>query len=115
MENGNTYIGLEKELAPLKPTLDKAITTILDQEVTDYPIFVLHQKDTIELGVLLVKGGNIYSKWSVNASSLEEFSAKRIIEDSRIPDFQKVFKDPQSHFCLFVIEDASAKFVFLPR
>lgn len=115
MENNVGFTALEKELQPLKPTMNNAIEAILDQEVTDYPIFIVHQKDLLEMGVPLLKGGSIYSKWSVNASSLEELSTKRIIAQDRIADFREVYKDSATHFCLFVLEDASAKFIFLPR
>jgi hypothetical protein len=115
MEKNSAYIALEKELEPLKVTMDRAIDAILAQEVTDYPIFIVHQQNLLEMGVPLLKGGTIYSKWSVNASSLEELATKRIIEQNKIEDFQEIYKDPKTHFCLFVLEDASAKFVFLPR
>ena len=53
--------------------------------------------------------------WSVNASTLEEFTYKGIIQAEKVDDLKKVLKDPAEHFCLFVLSELGAQFVFLPR
>ncbi|HFB99591.1 MAG TPA: hypothetical protein ENJ53_02190 [Phaeodactylibacter sp.] len=108
------YDELEKVIAPYKTVLGKAVDTVLDQEISSYPIFVLHKKE-IELGVSLKNEINTPNDWLVNLSTLEEFSTKQIIEASRVSRFTKIYKNPKEFLCLFVIDEFGANFVFLPR
>ena len=114
MKQDSTYTQFEKELKPYLPLLGKAADTILDQEVSSYPIFVLHQQ-MVDIGILLVEGGTEEMPWSVNATSLEELATKKIIGMDKLDDFRKVYKDPRDYLCLFVLSDAGASFVFTPR
>ena len=104
---------LEKELKPYKSLLGNASDTIIENEVSSYPIFVLHRQ-LINIGVPLntdaITGG-----WSVSASTLEEFATKQLIESEKIDGFKAVYKDPTAFLCLFVIEKSGATFVFIPR
>lgn len=106
------YIQLEEELSPFKKTMARASDTILDQEVSKYPIFVVHQHE-LEIGVLLVSASEA-SAWSIHASTLEEFVSKQIVEMEKVDDFREVFKDPKEYFCLFVLSELGANFIFLP-
>jgi hypothetical protein len=104
---------LEAELQPYKKALGKAADTILEQAVSEYPIFVVHQHD-VEIGIPLIAQDHQLN-WSVNASSLEEFVAKNIIEPEKIEPFKDVYKDPEYFICLFVLSELGANFVFIPR
>lgn len=110
----SSYIRLEKELQPYKALFSQAADAILDQEVSDYPIFVLHQQ-MVDIGLPLVEGGTETMPWSVNVSTLEELATKKVIGMEKVDDFRKIYKDPRSFFCLFVLSDAGANFVFMPR
>ena len=92
----------------------KASDAVLDQEISKYPIFAVHQGDLV-LGIPLVDKDKMAGNWSINVSTLEEFVAKQIIETARLDNFKEVFKDPQHYLCLFVLSEAGANFVFLPR
>ena len=114
MNEEQFYQNLEQDLVNQKAIMNKAVELVLDQEVTDYPIFVLHQAP-IEIGVALIEGGNIYSKWYIQVSSLEELATKQIIRADRIAGFREIYKDPTQYFCLLLINDAKIDFLFLPR
>ncbi|TXB68003.1 hypothetical protein [Phaeodactylibacter luteus] len=105
---------LETELRPNFPILTKAADSILDQDVSSYPIFIVHQL-TVDIGIPLIERADGGAAWSVHASTLEELATKKVIEMSRVDDFRKVYKDPQQFFCLFVFSDLGANFLFLPR
>ena len=105
---------LETEITPYKPILAKAADAVLDQDVSMYPIFVIHQQ-TIEIGLPIASPKTVKGKWSANASTLEEFVAKRLIENERVENFKKVYKNPETHLCLFILSDLGATFVFIPR
>ena len=104
---------LEEELKPYKSLLGSASDTIIENDVSSYPIFVLH-KQIINIGVPL-NTDKISGAWSVSASSLEEFATKQLIEMDKVKGFKSVYKDPTAFICLFVIEESGATFVFIPR
>ncbi len=107
------YIQLEKELAPYKKIMSLASDSITDQEITKYPIFVIHQHN-LEIGVSLT-GEDDLGVWKIQASSLEEFVSKQLIEPNKIDSFRTIYKNSAKFFCLFVISELGAKFIFLPR
>ena len=105
---------LTKDLTPYFEVFDKAIATILDQEVSKYPIFVL-SKEPISIGVPLINQVKDNIVWSVNVSTLEEFAGKQLIQMDKVDDFRSIFKDPDTHYCFFIIENKEAQFVFIPK
>ncbi|RMG81400.1 MAG: hypothetical protein D6714_13020 [Bacteroidetes bacterium] len=105
---------LQTELQPYQALLCQAADTILEQDVSNFPIFVIHQH-TVDIGIPMVQGGKGAGNWSVNASSLEEFVAKQIVRPDRVENFKEVYKDPATHLCLFVLSELGAKFVFIKR
>ncbi len=110
-----SVLRFHEEVRPYLKMLRQASRTIIDQDVSLYPIFIFHMDD-LTLGIELANAENVNGKWSVNASTLEEFVAKRLIEDARIDSFKDTFKDPEEFFCLFVVaEDQSAQFIFVPQ
>ena len=90
MNSSSAYKNLASEIQPYKALLAKASDSILDQEITKYPIFVLHQHD-IEVGIPITKDDSL---WKIHASSLEEFVSKQIIEQNKIDSFRTIFKSP---------------------
>ena len=114
MSEEKNFESLEKELSPYKEILSKASDIIMTKEVSKYPIFVFHQHD-IEVGIPIVDKNKVKGNWNVNASSMEEFSSKSLINEEKIEEFIKVFKDPEEHICLFVISELGAQFIFLEK
>ena len=114
IDNKEKLAEIQNEISQFKATLSEATEVILDQDVTRYPIFVIH-KDTIEMGIPLIDRNTQHSKWSVNVSSLEEFATKQLIQEDKVADFRKVYKNPQTHLCLFILSDLGANFIFMPR
>ena len=108
------FLALEKELIPYMDTLCKAADTILDKDISEYPILVIHQEQ-IELGVQVINRRQVKGNWSVNASTLEEFAMKQLIKTDKIEDFQGIYKNPKKHLCLFVVSELGAQFIFIDR
>ncbi|MBT8234370.1 MAG: hypothetical protein HKO66_15260 [Saprospiraceae bacterium] len=105
---------IEKELRNYEALLSKAADSILEENISKYPIIVAH-KQKIALGVPLIDRLKSETNWSVNASTLEEFYSKKLIVESKIDEFRKTYKDPKTHLCLFVLSDIGAQFLFIPR
>lgn len=104
---------IKSDLEPYIPMMGTLADQVLVQDVSNYPIFVIHP-DTIELGLPVVEKGPQH-RWAIHVSTLEEFSARQIIQEDKIREFRQVYKDPARHLCLFVLSDLGAQFIFLPR
>lgn len=112
----NQFEQLGDDIRHIKDLLKHTSQTIMDQDVSSFPIFVVFQRDnSIELGVPIANESSNPGFWMINASTLEEFSARQIIPEEKLEDFKSVFKDPQEYFCLFLIDKGNANFVFLPQ
>ena len=105
---------IEKELRNYEALISKAADSILDEDISNYPIIVVH-KQKISLGVPLIDHVQSQTNWSINASTLEEFYTKELIVKSKVDEFRKTYKDPRTNLCLFVLSDIGAQFLFLPR
>lgn len=111
------YEQLEKELAPFMEMLGKVSETIIDKEVSSYPIIVI-SRHIVNIGIPLSEPTESVEKekeWMFNASSLEEFATKNLIESNKVEAFKSVYKDYKKFLCMFVVERIGATFVFLPR
>lgn len=114
MKEGVVLKEIEREIRQFIPVFSKAADAVLDQEVSNYPIFIVHQGE-IEVGIPVIDPKKVASNWAINLSTLEEFAAKQIIKSENIDNFREVYKDPQENFCLFIISEIGANFIFLPR
>ena len=109
-----SYLDLEKEIRPYVNMMGQASESIINQDISTYPIFVLHQTQ-IPFGLPLVERETLGGQWSVHASTLEEFVTKQLIQEDKVDDFKSVYKDPKTYICIFVIQAETANFIFLPR
>ena len=114
MDVTDKFKQLEKEIDPYKKIMSKATDTILEEDVSKYPIFVVHQQ-TIDMGLPLIESKDKLSKWSISASTLEEFVTKQLIQMEKVDEFKKVYKNPEKNLCLFILSDLGATFAFTPR
>ena len=113
MQKEEKLKSLEVELKSYKQLLGSVADTIMEQDVSKYPVFVLY-RDAIEIGIPL-NTDEIEGSWSVSASSLEEFVAKQLVLSDKVDEFKSVYKDPTVFLCLFVVDKNGANFVFIPR
>lgn len=112
--NVSDYIQLQQELEIYQKVMAKASDMILNQDVSDYPIFVVHQQE-VEIGIPIAEKGKVQGNWSVHASSLEEFVSKNIVQEIKVDSFKTIYKSPAEQFCCFVLSELGAQFVFIPR
>lgn len=108
------YEQLGTELAPHKAAMGQAADAIVDQDVSSYPIFVVHQHQ-VDIGIAIVSKGVEDALWSINATTLEELATKNIVDMERVDRFKEVYKDHRQFLCLFVLSELGANFIFLPR
>ena len=113
MSNPERFLQLEKELAPYRKMMGEAADIVREKDVSEFPIFVAHQQE-MEIGIALTEGKS-EGKWSIHASTLEEFVSKQIIFPEKIEDFKSNYKDASIYICVFALSELGAQFLFLPR
>ena len=94
--------------------LDKAGQMIMDEGISRYPIMVVHKQE-IQLGVPLEIEQRLPGGWLINASTMEEFVSKRIIEEPKIDEFRALYRQHENHVCLLVLSELGAQFVFYEK
>lgn len=109
------FILLEESLNQYQAVLAKAADLILEKGLTDRPIYVFYQEPEIEVGVRLIDRKVNKGLWNIRVSSLEEFREKGLIAGRKEENFLKTYKDPQDYYCLFVMSELGAQFIYLPR
>jgi len=109
----NSLEALKLDLKKFSKALKEASGTVRNENVSDYPIFIVH-KDEVNIGILLIEPIQSGSHWSFSISTMEEFVSKNLIQEDKVESFQKAYKDPDSHLCLFVIDPSEANFIFVP-
>jgi len=116
MEKKSTekLLKLEEELSSYKASLAEAAEIVKNQEVSLYPIFVIHQQ-TVDIGINIVDKESTQGNWSVNVSTLEEFVTKQILSTDKVDDFKTLYRSHEGELCLFVLSELGANFIFIPE
>lgn len=112
-QNKKALLTLEADLKKYRPMFKNASDAIMEQDISNYPIFVAHQADPV-LGISLLNRHKSNTNWSFNASTLEEFATKQIVQMSKVEDFKEIYKNPKEFICVFILEEALGQFIFYP-
>ena len=95
--------------------MTQAANVILEKDVSSYPIMVAHQQE-LELGMPIFKREeNEGAKWSIHASTLEEFVSRQIVFPEKIEEFKSNYKDTEDSVCVFAIRHAAARISLYPQ
>ena len=112
-QNKSALLALEADLKKYRPMFKNATDAIIEQDVSNYPIFVAHQDNPI-FGIALLNQNESNTNWSFSASTLEELAAKQVIEMSKIEDFKEIYKNPKRFICVFILDEVLGQFIFYP-
>ncbi len=112
MSNTERLFLIEKELKQYLPIVQEASTSILDNDISKYPIFVVH-KEEIKVGINVIDKNKTTANWSIEASTLEEFVVKNLIHQSKVEEFRKTYKNPKDFVCFFLVSEMGAQFIFM--
>ena len=112
---------LEKTYADIKQIIDqeidlfnRAIDMALTNGVSACPILVFGPEELSMEGEILKKQVGVKT-WKICFSTLEKFLEMGLIRPERAPAFKANYKNPETHFCLFVVTNNGATFAFLDR
>lgn len=93
--------------------LNRAIASVKDQDISNYPIIVVSPVP-VEIGVPLSNQENL--EWHVNATTLEELVVKNVVIKDKVDNFRELYKSKtETQYCFFLVEGESATFVFHPK
>ncbi len=109
------FNSLQQDLDVCREYIHQLSNGMLRGGVTRYPIFVAQRGEMdVDLGVPLIKREDFDIAWNLAASHLEDFVNKGVIAKDKVDDFKKVYKNPEFFMCVFVVEENSGSFVFMP-
>lgn len=106
---------IQNDVRYYEDVLKKIAHSVVQQKISQHPIFIAHKEAYLPIGRPIINAEKYGTDWSINASLLEEFANKRLVESHRLAQFRKHFKDPKTHICLFIISgESDASFAFCP-
>ncbi|WP_443937846.1 hypothetical protein [Pedobacter sp. MW01-1-1] len=106
-------VSLERDLYLYSDSLKEVAMEIMMEGISSYPIFIAHQHE-VTIGEVILDRAELNTDWTIQASTLEEFVEKGIINKDKKDAFLKAYKRPEQHMCLFVIVPEGANFVYYP-
>src|SRR5690606_16746824 len=75
-------VGLQKDLDFYKEAIKEVSEEIIQEGLSDYPIFIAHQHQ-VNVGEIILDREELGTGWTIHASTLEEFIEKNIIQEDR--------------------------------
>lgn len=113
-ELSGKYLGtITQDFAKVSDNLKEASYQIRTRGFSKFPIFAI-SKTEIPVGQPLFKKGELENEWNYNASFLDEFVQRKLVEEQNIKTFEEAYKDPDEFCCLFVVDTDFTNFVFIP-
>ena len=108
------YLGtVSQDFIKVADHIKEASYQIRKQGFSEFPIFIICKVE-IPLGQLLYKKEEVGTNWNYFVTYLDDFIQRKIIENDKIEEFKKNYKNPEEFCCLFVIDGDFTKFVFIP-
>jgi len=104
---------LKEDIEFYNDSILEIASEILNNSISEYPIFVAHQHD-VELGNVILDKSDFNRTWTINATIVEELLEKKIISNNKFESFKGIYKDPRKHICVFLISEKGGNFVFIP-
>lgn len=112
------WVQLQTDIHPYRDALADAADTVVDEGVSNYPIFfafageVNEQAPGISVTEIPTKRGVV---WNINLTTLEELVAKTIIPPEKIDPFREVYKKNHAELCFLIVDEDGARFGFVPK
>lgn len=114
MSTAEEFILLRDQLKVYIPIMQQAADVVMDEDVSNYPIMVVHKQD-LEIGIPMDMTIPLPGDWKIHVSTLEEFVARNLIENEKVDEFRSLYKQHENHVCLFVLSSLGAQFIFFEK
>jgi hypothetical protein len=113
-ELNGKYLGtITSDFVKIASKLKEASYQLRSRKITEYPIFVVSKMNT-EIGQLFINKHEENINWNINASLIDEFLQRGLVDNDKEEDFKRVYRNPDEFCCLFVLDYDFTRFIFLP-
>lgn len=86
---------------------------VINEEISQFPVYVAYTGD-INIGRPFFNLEKHHLNWNYNASILEEFIKRGVVQEDKVEHFQETYGDPEERACIFVVTQEAGGFVFVP-
>ncbi len=108
------YLGtITSDFVKVADTLKEASYQVRKRGFSDYPIFPI-SKEEIPIGQLLIDKNELGTTWNYYITYVIEFIDRKLIDESKVENFKKTYKDPDEFCCLFVVDKEFTNYLFVP-
>lgn len=115
MAKRDNLYSIEKVIELKNEELLQIRTVLIEQKVSNYPIFVFQKPSQTILGKKILDQSQNSENWNVFVTHLEELYHKKIVIEDKLEDFQFQYKNCNDKFCILLIENEEEySFLFTP-
>lgn len=104
---------ITKDFVVVSETLKEGAYQLRARKIDEYPIFPI-SKVELPIGQIIIARQQMALEWHYSISYLNEFIQRKLIDEDKVEDFIKNYKNPDEFCCLFVVEENFTNFVFVP-
>jgi hypothetical protein len=104
---------LKEDLKVYQGFLKDTAKEMIEGGFTEYPIFLAHYFEA-KVGETIVDRRELGTHFSIEASTVEEFTDKGLIQPEKVAEFKNKFKNPREFMCLFLITEKGGSYLFFP-
>ena len=118
MAESTEWLQLQRDIKTYLPALGQAADTVVEQEVSNYPVFLAYPGDDLStaLGIAVLQAPTTRGvTWSVHVTTLEELVARQIVAREKVDNFRRVYRNTPNAICFLVWAEGESRFAFLPR
>lgn len=105
---------LRDEIDILKGLLEEIVTAVTMASVSNYPIFIAHKGETMDLGRPLAEDREGMD-WQFRISHLEEMVHKGVIVREHVDAFRERYKSADQHYTFLVLHRTQHQWLFVPK
>lgn len=113
-ELSGKYLGtITSDFVKISDVLKEASYQIRTRGFSDFPIFPIC-KETQPIGKIFLGKVEKDLDWNYFITYVDEFVQRKLIAEEALEDFKKSYKHPDEFCCLFVMDGAFTRFVYIP-
>jgi hypothetical protein len=113
-ELNGKYLGtISSDFIKISDTLKEAAYQVRQRKFSEYPIFPISKEDQ-PIGQLFLSRKEKAIDWNYYITYLDEFIQRKLIKEDGVEQFKAAYKDPDEFCCLFVVDEAFTKFLYIP-
>ena len=115
MAKRDNLFSIEKVIEHQGEKILQIRTLLIDQKVSNYPIFVFQRPSQTILGKRILDQSQNREKWNVFITHLEELYHKKVVVEDKLEDFKFQYKNNHDKYCILLIEsEEDYSFLFTP-